>query len=72
MSRGILLRPANGTGGLDINNDAEFRVDEKIVEVSEEYRSLVSSGPMGGWIGRRSKLRDNLAGCTPRRIVEGR
>src|SRR4051794_7600926 len=33
---------------------------------------LVSPSPLGRGIGRRDELRDNLAGGTPRRIVEGR
>src|ERR1700691_5098708 len=53
---------ANGAGGLDINDDAELHVDEIIVGISEECRSLVSSGPLRRGIGRRDELRDNLAG----------
>src|SRR5712675_2581202 len=63
---------ADGAGGLDINDDAELHIDEIIVGVSEECRSLVSSGPLGRRIGRRDELRDNVTGRPPRRIVQGR
>src|ERR1035437_8894786 len=63
---------ANGPGGLDVNDDAELHVDEIVVRVSEECRSLVSAGPLGRGIGRRDELRDNFAGGAPRSIVEGR
>ena len=62
----------NGAGGLDVNDNAELHIDEIVVGVSKEGRSLVSAGPLGCRIGRRDKLRDNLAGSAPRRIVEGR
>ena len=62
---------ANGAGRLDINDDAELHVDEIIVGVGEECWSLVNSGPLGRGIGLRDKLRDNVTGRTPRRIVEG-
>ena len=38
---------ANGTGRFDVSNDAEFDVDEIIVGVSEEWRSLTGCGPLG-------------------------
>src|ERR1700727_476056 len=63
---------ANGAGGLDINDDAELHVDEIVIGVREERRSLVSAGPLGRGIGWRDELRHNVAGRTPRRIVEGR
>src|SRR5690349_19510354 len=65
------LSLANGAGCLDVNDDAELHVDEIIVGVSKECRSLVSSGPLGRGIGRRDKLRDNVAGGAPRLVVEG-
>src|SRR5579863_7048089 len=69
-----LCRPdlglTNGAGCLDINDHAELHVDEIVVRVSEESRSLVSPGPLSCRIGRRDKLWDNIAGCAPRRIVE--
>src|SRR6185437_14327313 len=43
---------ANGTGRLDINDHPELHVDEIVVRVSEECRSLVSPGPLRGRIGR--------------------
>src|SRR5829696_457134 len=61
----------NGAGGLNVNDNAELHIDEIVVGVSKEGRSLVSAGPLGCRIGRRDKLRDNLAGSAPRRIVEG-
>src|SRR5438132_1741 len=86
MSRGILRNGTfgqhslsradfglpNGAGGLDVNDDAELHVDEIVVGISKECRSLVSAGPLRRGIGRRNELRDNLAGGAPRRIVEGR
>src|SRR4051794_8765540 len=42
---------ANGPGCLDVNDDAELHVDEIVVRVSEECRSLVSPGPLGRRIG---------------------
>src|SRR5450631_3699492 len=63
---------ANGAGGLDVNDDAELHVDEIVVGVSKECWSLVRSGPLGRGIGRRDELRDDVAGRTPPRFVEGR
>src|ERR1700712_3861259 len=63
---------ANGAGGLDIDDDAELHINQIIVGVSEECRPLVSAGPLGRGIGRRDELRDDVAGRTPRRFVEGR
>jgi len=37
----------NSTGRFDVNDDAELDVDEIVVGVSEECRSLVSPGPLG-------------------------
>src|SRR4051812_10950196 len=62
---------ANGAGGLDINDDAELHVDEIVVGVREECRPLVSAGPLRCRIGWRDKFRDDIAGGSPRRIVEG-
>src|SRR6202165_97371 len=62
----------DGAGRLDVKDDAELHVDEIVVGVRKECRSLVSSGPLGRGIGRRDELRDNLAGGAPRRVVEGR
>src|SRR3954471_6600867 len=63
---------ANGAGRFDIDDDAELHVDQIIVGVSEECWPLVSAGPLGRGIGRRDELRDDVAGSTPRRFVEGR
>src|ERR1700752_3051359 len=62
----------NGTGGLDVNDHAELHVDEIVVGISEECRSLVRAGPLGRGIGWRDELWYNVAGGAPRRIVEGR
>jgi hypothetical protein len=56
---------------LQINDDTEIHVDEIVVGVSEECRSLVSPGPLGCRIGWRDD-RHNIAGRAPRGIVEGR
>src|SRR6476620_4866527 len=48
----------NGAGSLDVNDDAELHVDEIVVGISEECRSLMGSGPLGRGIGRRDELRD--------------
>src|SRR5436190_14546495 len=61
-----------GAGRLDVDNDAELHVNEIIVGISKECRSLVSPGPLGSRIGRRDELGDNLTGRAPCRIVEGR
>jgi hypothetical protein len=53
----------NGAGGLDVNDDAELQVDEIVVGISEECRSLISAGPLGRGIGRRNELRNNVAGA---------
>jgi hypothetical protein len=37
--------------GFNVNDDAELHVDEIVVGVSEERRSLVSPGPLGRGIG---------------------
>src|SRR5882762_10217896 len=68
----IDLGLTNGAGCLDVNDDAELHVDEIVVGISEECRSLVSAGPLGRGIGWRDELRYNIAGGAPRRIVEGR
>ena len=62
----------NRAGRLNVNDDAELHVDQIIVGVSEECRPLVSPGPLGRGIGWRDKLRDHVAGRSPRRIIEGR
>src|SRR5437588_5608177 len=36
----------NGTGRLDVNDDAELHIDEIVVRVSKECWSLVRSGPL--------------------------
>ena len=59
-------------GSFHINDNAELHVDEIVVGVSEECRSLVSAGPLGRRIGWRDELRHNVAGGAPRRIVESR
>src|ERR1019366_10204054 len=51
--------------------DAELHGDEIVVGVREECRPLVSPGPPGGRIGWRDKLRNDVAGGAPRRIVKG-
>src|ERR1700690_713555 len=61
---------ANGPRGLDINDDAELHVDEIVVGVSEECRSLVRSGPLGRRIGWRDELRHHVARPSPGRITE--
>jgi hypothetical protein len=40
------LSLTNGAGCLDVNDDAELHVDEIVVGVCEEGRSLVSPGPV--------------------------
>src|SRR6202790_4725682 len=60
----------NGAGRLDVNDDAELHVDEIVVGVSEECRSLVSPGPLGRRIGWRDKLRDHVGSPPPSRIIE--
>src|SRR4029453_9653056 len=45
------LRLPNGAGGLDVNDNAELHVDEIVVGVREESRSLMSAGPLGRGIG---------------------
>src|SRR4029453_8861034 len=62
----------NGAGGLHVNDDAELHVDEIVVGISEECRSLVSAGPLRRRIRWRDELWYNVAGGAPRRIVEGR
>src|ERR1700731_3168556 len=37
---------ANGTGGLDINDDTKLHIDEIVVGVSKECWPLVRSGPL--------------------------
>src|SRR6201996_2434196 len=63
---------ANRAGGLDVNDDTELHVDEIVVGISEECRSLVSAGPLRRGIGWRDELRHNVAGSAPRCVVEGR
>jgi hypothetical protein len=53
-------------------DDTELHINEIVVGVCEECRSLVSPGPLRRGIGWRDELRDNVAGGTLRRIVEGR
>src|SRR6516165_4025652 len=60
------------SGGLDVNDDAELHVDEVIVGVSEECRTLVSSGPLSCRIGWRHELRDDIACVAPGCVVECR
>src|SRR6478609_9552950 len=62
---------ADGAGCFNINDDAELHVDEVVVGVSEESRSLVRAGPLRRRIGWREKLRDHIAGGTPGRIIMG-
>src|ERR1700710_2272402 len=62
---------ANGAGCLDVNDDAELHVDEIVVRVSEECRSLVGPGPLRCRIGRRDKLRHDVTGGPPSCIVQG-
>jgi hypothetical protein len=57
--------------GLEVNDDAELRVDEIVAGISEECRPLVSAGPLGRGFGWRDEFWHNVAGA-PRRIVEGR
>jgi hypothetical protein len=65
----------NGAGCLDINDHPKLDVDEIVVRVSEECRSLVRPGPLGCGIGRRNELRyDNesrLAGHLNRLLQHG-
>ena len=42
---------ADGPGRLNVNDDAELHIDEIVVRVGEECRSLVSSDPLGRRIG---------------------
>jgi hypothetical protein len=46
----------NGARGLDVNDDAELHVDEIVVGVSKECRSLMSAGPLGRGIGWRTNF----------------
>jgi len=63
---------ANGTGGLDVNDNAEPHIDEIVVGVSEECRPLVRSGPLRRGIGWRDELRDDVAGGARRRGLGSR
>src|SRR4030088_3155534 len=69
---GAYLGLTNGAGCLDVNDDAELHIDEIVVRVSEECRSLVRSGPLRRGIGGRDELRGALASRPPSRIIEGR
>ena len=42
---------ANSPGCLDINDDAELHVDQIVVGVSKECRSIMRAGPLGRGIG---------------------
>src|SRR4029077_19351115 len=61
----------NGAGCLDVNDDAELHIDEIVVGVSEECRSLVSSGPLRRGIGWRDELRHNLGCGSPCCVIKG-
>src|SRR5881397_528408 len=65
------LRLANSPRGLDIDDDAELYINEVIVGVSEKRRPSHCSGPLGGRVGWRDKLRRNLARRAECRIIEG-
>src|SRR5947199_5890215 len=52
----------NGAGGLDVNDDAELHVDEIVVGISKECRSLVSAAPLGRGTGWLTELRARVAG----------
>src|SRR5262245_46109642 len=50
----------------------KLHVDQIIVGISEEGWSAHRAGPLGGWIGRRHKLRRDVARRTEGSVVEGR
>src|SRR5207237_8256229 len=57
----------NGTGSLNVNDDAELHVDEIIVGVSEERRPLVSSSPLENISARNCDVTWRKTRFTPKR-----
>ena len=41
----------NGTGGFDVQDDAELNVNEILVRIGEERWPSHRAGPLCGWIG---------------------
>jgi hypothetical protein len=63
---------ANGTGGFDIHHDVELNVDETIGCVGEECWPSHRASPLRDRIGRRNKLRRDLARRSEGSVVEAR
>src|SRR5580700_3559841 len=59
--RRINLSLTNGSGSLDINDDAELDINEIIIGIGKECWPAHRSGPLRGWIGRRHELRCHIA-----------
>src|SRR6202008_3866396 len=66
------LSLTNGSGSLDINDDAELDINEIIIGIGKECWPAPRAGPLRGRIGRRHELRCHIARRTECRIVKGR
>src|SRR5262245_50698437 len=65
------LRLTNGARGLDIDDDSELHIDQVVVGVGKKRWSSHRAGPLGRRIGRRHKLRRDLARRTEDCMIEG-
>ncbi|EPX83956.1 hypothetical protein Salmuc_01731 [Salipiger mucosus DSM 16094] len=60
----------NGPGGFDIYDYAMVGVDQVVVRIAEESRTLTCGRPLAGRVGMRRELRLHLAGSTERCLVQ--
>src|SRR5262249_16212465 len=69
---GADLSLTNGSGSLDINDDAELDINEIIIGIGKECWPAHRTGPLRGRISRRDELRCHIARRTKIGIIKGR
>src|SRR5262249_6406599 len=69
---GADLSLTNGSGSLDINDDAELDINEIIIGIGKECWPAHRTGPLRGRISRRDELRCHIARRTKSGIIKGR